>query len=273
MAKTGICHICGRRGKLTAEHVPPRKAFNDSKIYRCNVSKFLGRSQLPWDTDGVKMRQSQRGMVFEVLCETCNNNTGSWYGPAYIDFACQGYRALNNSAHQGQKEIEVTFSSVYPLRIIKQILSMFCSINSEEFIAKHPYLRKLILNKNERGLNPDKYTVFMFIPYASIARYAGVTGVLHFRGDSVEKSVFSEMIVPPYGFVLRLRGDEFKDLCDITFFANQFEYNDERDIRLTIPIKDVHTYFPGDFRTKDEVIEDVISNRLAEAQRGCGECV
>lgn len=265
MAKTGICHICGQHGKLTAEHVPPRRAYNDSTIYRGNISEFLGRSQLPWETDGAKMQQSQRGVVYEALCERCNNNTGAWYGPAYIDFACQGYRALNNSAHRGQEEIEVTFSSVRPLRIIKQILSMFCSINSEDFITKHLYIRKLILGKNEIGLNPDRYAVFMFTPYASVARYAGVTGVMRFHGDSIGKSVFSEMIVPPYGLVLRLGGDEFEDLCDITFFANKYEYSDNRDIRLTIPIRDVHTYLPGDYRSRKEVVEDVVRNRIAEA--------
>lgn len=264
MARMGICHICGQYGKLTAEHVPPRKSFNDSKIFRGNISEFIGRSKFPWDTEGVRMTQSQRGVVYETLCQECNNNTGSWYGAAYVDFAWQGYKALKKNAHQSKEEIEINFSNVYPLRIIKQVLSMFCSINSEDFISNHLYLRKLILDKDQMGLNPERYKVFMYTPYASIGRYAGTTGVMRFRGDFFSTSVFSEMVVPPYGFILRLEGNEFEDLCDITFFANQYIYCDERDIHLTIPIREVHTYFPGDFRTREEVISDVIRNRLSE---------
>lgn len=219
------------------------------------------------------MQQSQRGVVYEVLCEECNNNTGAWYGPAYIDFSCQGYRALKNNARQGQHEIEVTFSNIHPLRIIKQVLSMFCSINSEDFISKHLFIRKLILDRDERGLNPKRYSILLFTPYASVARYAGVTGVMRFRGDSIGQSEFSEIIAPPYGFVLRLRGDEFRDLCDITFFANQYAYSDASDIRLIIPIKEVHTYFPGDYRSRVEVAKDVVRNRLAEEQRAYRESI
>ena len=41
----GKCHICGKEGKLTFEHIPPRKAFNwhGAKVY--NGFGALSRSQ------------------------------------------------------------------------------------------------------------------------------------------------------------------------------------------------------------------------------------
>jgi|GEM_PF-5216664 len=32
MVKEGTCYICGQLGKLSREHMLPRKAFNDCKV-------------------------------------------------------------------------------------------------------------------------------------------------------------------------------------------------------------------------------------------------
>lgn len=34
----GYCHICGKYGKLTFEHIPPEKALNNSKAMSTRVS-------------------------------------------------------------------------------------------------------------------------------------------------------------------------------------------------------------------------------------------
>ena len=42
---------------------------------------------MPWDTDGLKYSNLQQGMGKYSLCQECNNNTGAWYGDAYVFFA------------------------------------------------------------------------------------------------------------------------------------------------------------------------------------------
>jgi hypothetical protein len=57
-AEEGICHLCGKDGPLSFEHVPPESAFNDRPV-------LLGAIDDVWDTefDDSKLRGKiqQRG--------------------------------------------------------------------------------------------------------------------------------------------------------------------------------------------------------------------
>ncbi len=32
MKNYGKCHLCGKQSKLTFEHIPPQKAYNDKRV-------------------------------------------------------------------------------------------------------------------------------------------------------------------------------------------------------------------------------------------------
>src|SRR6185295_16031917 len=76
----GTCHVCGEYGKLSAEHVPPKSAFNDRRVVLHHLS--YGR---PGDRQSKKIYQNR--LSYPVLCERCNNDTGRWYGTSYAHFA------------------------------------------------------------------------------------------------------------------------------------------------------------------------------------------
>ena len=38
----GICHICGKIGRLTFEHIPPKTAFNSKKAIVYNGEQNVG---------------------------------------------------------------------------------------------------------------------------------------------------------------------------------------------------------------------------------------
>lgn len=94
----------------------------------------------------------------------------------------------------------------------------------------------------------------------------GVTGRLNpFTGDI---SVISEVSWFPMGYVLALKGGKPDDrLFDITFFSNYF-YNDWKEFTLKINALPIYTYFPGDYRSREEVLRDRLINEIEARRKG-----
>jgi len=88
--KFGKCHLCGKVGELSFEHVPPRKAFNEKPVVKAKFDEVLG---LGPDAQ-IKGPVQQRGMGDYTLCLKCNNDTGSWYGRSFVDWCYQGLEIL-----------------------------------------------------------------------------------------------------------------------------------------------------------------------------------
>src|SRR5690348_901160 len=104
----GQCCICGEKEvKLSFEHVPPRKAYNDHRIFETNIQEMVRGK---WDGQAIPAQGKwvQGGAGRYTLCEWCNNVTGSWYGTPYITWAKQAFERIERS--QGM------LSLAYPYR-------------------------------------------------------------------------------------------------------------------------------------------------------------
>lgn len=245
--QTGKCHICGNVGRLSFEHVPPESAFNDKPVI---IKPF----------EGGKGKIQQRGMGAFTLCIPCNNNTGSWYGADFVKFCYMGMEILQRS--NGNPKL-IYMYQLYPLRIIKQIIVMMFSANSEVFADKHPELVKFVLNKNLRYLSP-KYRFWLYYNYVGEPRFSGVTARANFNnGTSI---IFSEITYPPFGYVMTLENSDKRNdppddrLIEISDFVN-YGYNefDNREIRaISLP---THLELPGDYRTSEEIYNTVIESQ------------
>lgn len=56
----------------------------------------------------------------------------------------------------------------------------------------------------------------------------------------------------PFGYIMTFESDPpDPNLIDITFFSHH-AWTDWRDLHLPMPRRPVHTYFPADFRTKEQ---------------------
>ena len=131
MAKTpimGLCRICGTVGPLSKEHVPPQAAFNDCRYVE---AKFETIIELGPDAE-VKGKIKQGGVSMYTLCAPCNNNTGKWYGNAFVKWCYQGMEILIRS--NGKPSLVYLYHS-FPLRIFKQIVTMFFSVNGSNFAS------------------------------------------------------------------------------------------------------------------------------------------
>ena len=249
----GTCCICGFVGELSFEHVPPEAAFNDQRVFEANVYSAIKARTLDELDDIDGSFGSQRGAGRYTLCETCNSNTGAWYGTAYVDWARQGmdYALLDSPG----KRLKVGFS-IHPLRVVKQALAMFASANGPDFFGGSPELTRYILNKEQGGFpEPLRLFVFLLDRSSSAARQTGISGVANLESAGIR--VFSEIVFPPFGLVLSVDGNvPDARLQEITHFG-RYGYHERADVVLDLPILPVTTYLPGDYRSRDELAADL----------------
>lgn len=263
MAKTilGTCHFCGTYGKLSFEHVPPEAAFNDQRVLHMAFESFLTSETL----DRVPGRYQQRGAGACTLCIPCNNNTGHWYGGAYAEWAHQAMSIIIGT--RGKPTLEYPFN-LFPLRVLKQVVCMFFSVNGPLFQAHQPDLVRFVLNRDSQ-MFPDHIKVYAFYTFSDRSRAAGVSGVFTGLGSARSKThIFSEITFPPFGFVMTFadHAPPQPDFCDISGFS-RFGYKEWRaGITMKLPLMPIYTPYPGDYRTRAQTFADFEQNMRAERE-------
>ena len=124
----GNCCICGQEKDLTFEHIPPRAAFNRFNMKMYDYWGYILHNS-------TKYKPFQKGTGGYTLCSSCNNLTGEWYGAAYAEFADQGMKYFKSNA---KGFITVPYT-IYPLRVFKQIISCFASVNGPQWCEQNPF--------------------------------------------------------------------------------------------------------------------------------------
>ena len=250
----------GSVGKLSFEHVPPRAAFNDRPVLvAADINQII--EKFDCDFTNIKTKKHQRGAGAFSLCEKCNNDTGSWYGNSFADWAFQAYKILKYT--EGEPSLYYQFS-IFPLRVIKQIICMFFSANGPKFHDAHPDLVKFVLNKDDKYIKQE-IRIYTYFSLGGISRQSGIAGLLNLNKRC--HHLFSEIGFFPLGYVMTIESEVPDNRpVDISFFAN-YSYNDFKEISLRIPVLPLSTYFPGDYRTREDVMKDVAKNLLEEQIR------
>jgi hypothetical protein len=189
---------------------------------------------------------------------------GAGHRGAYVEFAKQGMGYLQVARSIGS--FYVSFR-IKPLNVIKQVICMFMSANGPKFQSIQAELVRFVLNKEVKHL-PSHTRLFAFYSIGDRSRKSGVSGLITgFGTSSSEGYVFSEITFPPFGFVLTFDCEApDKRLTGITYFADDFIYNQERTIFLRLPVLPVYTLYPGDYRNREAVLKDAEQN-LANMSR------
>jgi hypothetical protein len=249
------CCICGCIGKLTFEHVPPRAAFNEHRVFEADIEKLLAGKWAPGErpTDGA---WKQRGAGRYSLCGKCNNDTGAWYGESYVQVAKQAMLLLHRSS--GTLSLAYQYG-MFPLRFLKQVATMFFSACGPSLQEKNPDLVRFVLNRDMRPL-PRKFQFLVYLhhPESAAIRQSGLTGVM--KGPN-KQHLFSEIAFPPFGLIMSVDGHPPIDqrLCNITHLT-EYNYGAWDIVYLQMPVLHVTTVLPGDFRTMEEVNRDIAQN-------------
>jgi len=252
---SGDCKICGEHGKLSYEHVPPEKAYNDNRFYyQYSMAVLTANEKLFFEnslgSDKLKRlaRKKQGGIGFHTLCMKCNNHTGSWYGSDFVSWTHQSM-AIILKANGKPTLLYPTF--FYPLRIIKQIITMFFSVNHEGFNDLEPELVNFVLNKEKRFLSP-RYKIYCYYNLVGERRYIG-NNIIGEVGSTSVCSI-SEISFPPFGFVMTIDSESpDKRLTDISHFANS-PYKKWVPYYQKYNVLPSHLpYSPADYRTYEEI--------------------
>jgi hypothetical protein len=151
--------------------------------------------------------------------------------------------------------LPTTSFKTYPLRVAKQILTMFLSVAGEAFCEKHPHYRNYVLERKASGCLPDVKLYCYGNPNVG-NRVVPLTAQ---RSPSGDHLWISEIGTWPLGYVLavdcEIRGNR---LCELTPLLD-YDIDDELEITMTIPLLPVSTMFPLDFRTVKEVEADYLN--------------
>lgn len=248
--QVGICHLCGYKKELSFKHVPPRSAFNDKPVIRVKFDDTIGLSP----DDKPKGRIQQRGIGGYTLCGKCNNDTGAWYGGKFVDWCYQGKEILVKS---GGNPSLIYMNYLFPLAIIKQIVTMFFSVNVDTFCKANPELVRFVLDPERKDLSPE-YRFFVYYNTTGRFRYSGIVGQMEMKdqfGSMSKPRLMSEITFPPFGYLMTINSEPPDNrLFEISHFARH-DYSEMRVMTMKLPVLPTHTAYPGDYRTKEEIYE------------------
>jgi len=154
--------------------------------------------------------------------------------------------------------LRVSFHDIYPLRVVKEIIAMFATVNGPRFHEAEPDLCAFVLGRERRGIDPKRYRLGAYVLSGTISRWTGMSGILYADDNgSNDFRVVSELSAMPCGFVLECNPHSpERQFLDITGFANQFAYDDTASFDAPVPVFENNTILPLDYRTKDEIVSD-----------------
>ena len=241
----GVCHLCGEHCVLSFEHVPPEKAFNDKPAFLIPFEEAIHLG--PDDEPQSRPKKQQRGMGGFTLCESCNNNTGSWYGGHFVQWSYDAAMLLERS--DGKPTLHYPYY-IYPLPILKQIISLFLSVNSPRMQRKHSELAHFVLNKEVKYLNP-RYRFFAYYTTEGRPRQLPFGRMYDIFTDT--DPYLSEITTFPFGYVMTIDSKTPDSrLFDISHFS-RYEYDEFVVLSLRFAVLPTHVTVPGDYRTKEEI--------------------
>ncbi len=231
----GICRICGENNKLSFEHTPPESALNDKPV-------FIQKSEHLHDKNSFvygKRILSNRGAGSYSLCISCNNITGGNYGNSFKKFVNQGFVGCRNRVWTNSL-IPFVFS-IEPLNVLKQILTMFMSIDKSNRLLNSKGLSEFILNKESKSM-PSKLRIFLY--YTDSISVRNGCGFLSNLGSGILVET-GEITFRPFGYIYTIDSLPFaKNAIEITNW-NRFKYNEKKKLGLHLPFLMPQGYIPG----------------------------
>ena len=202
----------------------------------------------------IKGKIEQGGVGYYALCRSCNSFIGSNYVTAYniysnsfIQFAKRDY---NNHCVFDMHDFEA-------LKVLKQIVSMFLTINGWEFSKNNPELSEFVLDLNKQDL-PTKFRFFEYLNTEGQLRNLALSVKGSFAtGVSIARS---EIAFPPLGHVMTVG---FTGSLPLHQEITDFKINTASEkIAYRFHMYRLPTILPIflDYRTREVIVNTINSN-------------
>lgn len=121
--KRGRCRLCGKKGKLSWDHVPPRGSIEIEAVEIDRVaSSFVPANALE------KPPVSQNGLKFRTLCARCNSRLGTRCDPALVDLALSVSRCMTTTLVLPKR----LMFRARPTAIVRSVLGHLVATNTSD---------------------------------------------------------------------------------------------------------------------------------------------
>lgn len=240
----GICRLCGKEKELSKEHIPPRSCFNKNTTYYSIPILEYYQLENPLQHK-FKGKKFQGGIGEYSLCRDCNSFLGTNYVNSYKNWVNIGFDILGQGTYDFYK---YQVFKIEPLKILKQIISMFLSINDDWYFEEYPELSDFVRNPESNSL-PEKFQVFSYLNNEGNFRH--IPHQIISNNGLIIKG--TEITFPPYGYMLTFDSvNQLSKLNNITGFKN-FSLDEEININLEMFRLPTYYKFLFDYRSKDEL--------------------
>lgn len=240
----GKCALCGINTKLTFEHIQPKSCGNDESIFMFSFDDVIKGTEIFREDRRAKGNFiSPKGMGFKSICQSCNNNAGSFYVDDYKLFYQQG---LESYKKQRSQIINLSCKNIYPLRVLKEILMMFISVNKTISLGKT--FKEYLLNKENREL-PKGYNIYAYFT-EDMYSFAMLSEGQKCLNGKIKTSCYSLVSFKPFGFILTHKSEpssRYDGICNITSFS-KYTYNEQEN--LVLPLRTINSPDPLSFPFK-----------------------
>lgn len=247
------CHICGKNPADSKEHIPPKSVWNIGgvKLKHLYIDKTNNRLR------HIETK-SHDGFFVKTICNDCNKRNGHLYVDYFKDF----YFQIKDSPEITSVEdnLLISLKNVYPLRVLKQIFSMFLSIVPYEPTHKWDSIQEFVLNKD---VNIPINTPRIFI-YNNISKNKGrIVPFCAIGYYSIFKPIdISEISFPYLGIVYSFdKSDIFRKFEEITYWGN-YDIEDNVNIVLNLPRLETDTKYPLIYGSEKKIKELRIADKL-----------
>jgi hypothetical protein len=255
-AKKGICTLCGKGGKLTFEHVPPRASGNAEEVTLHSLEEWLDREDLSGPLPGGQFQP--KGMGKFALCRTCNEHLGTQYVPAFVDFVGAGVQMLMSIGPDTwdrfdndllTHQVNVMFTEVNRRRVAKQIVSMMLVTSGRGVVKANPTLQQFVLDPSSVGV-PSEYRLFLTLCPGPFAKVTGLSTMLN--PDAHQIIAGANVAHAPFEYFLVMNGATPVREGEITSWM-WAENDSVEQIEMRLPFGFCHTAIPADIRSRAQI--------------------
>lgn len=256
----GQCHICGKYSKLTFEHIPPENALNNkrAKVYIGEeaVKRYKGEKSY--------YKNQQQGMGMYSLCESCNNNTGTWYAIVYNDFAKDVARGLYKEKPLEHGDVFAFNTKKFPaLAFVKQVVTMFCSLLPHSEVKRLGF-DELLLNKESNKIDKKLFDLRIYLTPENVGQLmVGPTVLGNISNMDFKTTVCCDLGVYPFGFILNLTPENHIEYGASLMNLFDAEFDKEYSLQWALIYLE---------RTSDALPLPLMFKPLPEGQNGKDHC-
>lgn len=238
------CNLCGLRPAGSREHLPGVAAANAGPV---TVTYFQPATPESRDLQR-RDRVEAEGFYVRTLCRHCNSRTGGHYGTAYKEFVEQF--STSGILDAGERRTWISLRDIQPLRVIKQMTSMFIAVQGSFGPGAWIPERQFVLRRDAKLASPSLH----FYLYRNTSAQGRITTFVSLMSayHRWEPFALCEISWPPLGVVIATEQHSLlASMKEITDWGS-YSFRDRANLQFSVPQHRIATHWPLGFGTAAE---------------------